>query len=295
MQDAPHHHAGQSVLVTLTDQNAIEQARQLFCSAYFQGQWPGDFALLAVDLAAGDVESFTRAGVCVRTEALPQLIPAVDTLPCIRFCKHAVFADFFKRWQTVVFMDSDIMVRKPLGRLADVSGFSAVPAQISRTLGEQLCSYGTTLIENQPEIFAHLTKRYGLAAPAFNSGVMAFPSSIIREELRAELRGLTRQYLAICPLEQVLLNLLFYEKWAALPAKYNVPAGAFAQDASAEQAAHVLHFLGPGNKPWSVDHQGTSAYRDEWMANHRRWQAFSARRVSKISTGPCICHSDAVS
>ncbi len=265
------------VLVTLTDQHAVDQARQLFCSAYFQGQWRGDFALIAVDLAPADLDSFRQAGVCVKSESLPALTPAADTLPRIRFCKHAVFSDFFKQWETVVFMDSDIIVRRPLAHLAQVTGFSAVPAQISHTLSEQLCSYGTDLIEKEAAIFADLSSRYNLASPAFNSGVMAFPSGIIGEELRANLRRLTRAYHAICPLEQILLNLLFHENWAALPAEYNVPAGVFAQDSCTEQAAHVLHFLGPGNKPWSVDQKGASLYRDEWQANYSRWQEFSVR------------------
>lgn len=268
---------GNAVLVALTDPAAASCARQLFSSAYFQGQWNGDFALIAVDLPQAELDSFAAAGVSLMRASLPALQPSLDSLPLIRFCKHAIFADFFQRWTTVVFIDSDVMIRGPIDALARVSAFSAVPAQISRTLGEQLCSYGTGLIEEHPAVFAQLSQQYSLAAPAFNSGVMAFPSSLITEALRSRLRRITSEYLAICPLEQVLLNLLFFRSWSPLPDEYNAPAGRFAQEGCAVETARILHFLGPENKPWGTEQNEASVYRDEWNANYRRWEEFSSR------------------
>jgi hypothetical protein len=60
------------LLVTLADANYVDQARQVFSSAYWNGGWSGDYMLLAYGVPERDLQWFRDKGILV-TECEPVL------------------------------------------------------------------------------------------------------------------------------------------------------------------------------------------------------------------------------
>ena len=261
------------VLVTLADERFLDPARQLFACAHFNAGWDGDLLLLAHDVPDAKLQPFRERGIQVR-ECRPWLEVDRDDVfhPPTVLSKFDVFGTEFRRWQNVVFLDSDIMLWASIHALSRVPGFSAVCER--RPLAGQYAER-----ERDPQRAHELEDRYRLERPAFNSGLLAFPSAVIRDDSVERLRGLYLRYrdLQAHPFgDQPALNLYFRGRWTLLPDFY-----AAIRDHSArhfflpEERLRMIgkHFAG-WPRPWDEE----SPYHAAWLENLTRFEGLDARR-----------------
>ncbi len=249
-----------NLLVTLADSKYIPQAKQFFSSVYFNADWKGDCLLLSHDLVASEINWFRERGIFVH-ECKPiasGMLGEENEYPAVVTSELHLFKQEFKKWRTVVFLDSDIIVRKNLNVLSDVKKFGAV--EDIGTVAEQFYNNGT-------ELFSKLKKQYDLTKPSLNSGVIAFNTDIIQEGTFSKLRGLFLMYVGICKYpEQSILN-LFFRNWEKFPKEYNMCIN-LGWDRPNPKDAAVLHFAGgkSEDKPWHPQ----NPFFKEWKNNLAR-------------------------
>ena len=91
-----------SVLVTLADRNFLNQAKQLFSSAKRNGNWKGEFALLAHNIPEKDLFWFRKNGVYIKKCPSLGLPSRKRKYPLIFLDKFYLFTPYFKQWKKVL-------------------------------------------------------------------------------------------------------------------------------------------------------------------------------------------------
>ncbi len=254
------------LLVTLADANFIDQAKQLFSSVYFNAGWTGDYMLLYSGISQSELEWFREKGILVY-EFEPLHTAGPKRWPSTVSGKYYVFTPYFKKWDRVVFLDADIIVRGSIEKLSRVKKFTAIGETGLLTIEEQIVKRDLNPSVNG--VLEKLEKEYNLSQRAFNSGVFAFPSSIIQEDSFERILDIASQYNPVTEYtDQVILNLMFYKSWAALGINYNLPvhiAGFLSHIPAREMRGKILHFAGL-YKPW---HKG-SPFFAQWQSNFEK-------------------------
>jgi len=244
------------VIVTLSDAGYLPQARQLFSSVYHNSGWEGDYLLLGQGIGQDDMAWFREKGIKVRS--FPKITGAsFRKHPSTILGKFHLFSPEFKRWKKVVYLDADIIVEASLDDLKDVKGFSAVPDIHFKSLEDQFMRPEKDLDPGQRNVYELLIELFDMKEPAFNSGVMAFDTGIIRDENMVDrLMDQYRMFGSVANSDQSIFNLFFYRDWHRLPLVYNnyfpyrrpswkpgyVPTDSIVQ-----------HFL--WDKPWTRDNR----------------------------------------
>jgi lipopolysaccharide biosynthesis glycosyltransferase len=206
-----------SVLVTLANDAYVQYAKQMFGSVHKNGRWDGEYVLLTDGLSPANQQWFENRGIEVWT--IPPLISEATwstrpekRYPSIITMKYHMFSEQFKRWQNVVFLDADTMVRRPIDRLARVNALSA---------------YHNIALKNLFSIkrpFRDMgLQEYSPFRRCFTAGVVAFPTTLCGEETVSRLQALTEKYISSGALEEAVLNIYFYNQSRQLPSVYNVP------------------------------------------------------------------------
>lgn len=251
-----------SLLVTLADNEYINQAKQLFSSAYFNAGWSGDYMLLAHKIPDKDLKCFSDKGILIRNyegifaeKDLKKLHDESiknyekEHLNII-LDKFYLFTDEFKQWDNVVYLDSDIIVKSSLEELSGVEGFWA-----ARDMGFKLKHQ---FIDNENRLLDELKNQYNLNKKSFNSGVMAFSTDIIQKNTFYELKNFINKYISITKFpDQCVLNLILYKKWKELNISYNA-----LNVLKRISNKSVVHFAGQ-LKPWEKE----NFYYPEWEKN----------------------------
>ncbi len=192
--------AKKALLVTLSDKNYVEQAKQLFSGVYWNSGWKGDYMLLAHNIPEKELKWFRKKGILIR-----KCKPLKKHRLSVRLDKFYLFTPEFKKWDNIVFLDADIIVRDSLDKLAEVRGFCAVPDAWDNQISDQA-----------------IKPIDGYNGTAFNSGVMAFSTDIIKRDTFSKLNSLLKEYGKISRgVDQLTFNLMFYKKWKKLPKIYN--------------------------------------------------------------------------
>ena len=117
-----------SVLVTIANKEYIDAAKQLFSSVYFNSGWKGDYLLITDNsIPERDLEWFEKKGIYIKKfkPIYNKTIGPFNKSPFMLF-KLNLFKTFFKKWEKIVYLDSDIIVRGPLNELLNVDKFGAV-------------------------------------------------------------------------------------------------------------------------------------------------------------------------
>ncbi len=263
-----------SVLVTLADKNYLEQAKQLFSSSYHKGLWRGDFLLLAYEIPENTPELswFRQKNIIVKHCANFLETPGgIYSHPSF-FAKFYLFKPFFKQWQNVVYLDGDILVRKPITELAKARGFFASIDMSPSNLSHQF-TYPQfepqTWNEQKHLLFIELVSRFDLKEISFNAGVLVFSSDVIEKNTFEMLQPLTLRYSEINKYgDQAILNLYFYRRYNLLASRYNhfVPGAFSMENITNDIDATILHFAGFAVKPWRKE----SPFYEEWSENLKR-------------------------
>jgi Glycosyl transferase family 8 len=301
-----------NLLVTLSDKNYLQQAKQLFSSVYWNAGWRGDYMLLACEVPEPELQWFREKGILVKeVKPFSDKVPeggGATRYPATVACKLGLFSEEFKSWGTLVFIDADCIVRYPLDSLAKTKGFAAARDWCATISGQIRKLDGMSESEH-----AQLFNGYNPIAPAFNTGVFAFNTDIIDNTTQAKLKQIVDKYLDSGRFgEQLCINLYFYKKWTRLPMKYNLFATYLQtkRGLSEKQVdGVVLHFPRFGDEEGFRCWDTNNPFYDEWKRNldradlidlehiptpNRRWRGlrhllFQGWRLRIASDGGYLC------
>ncbi|MEI8339730.1 MAG: glycosyltransferase [bacterium] len=252
------------VLVTLANESYLDQAKQLFSSAYFNAGWDGDFLLLAHEVPEEKLQWFKDKGI---------LIKKCQAIPCERFngkwppvvlSKFYIFTPEFKQWDNVIFLDADIIVRASLENIDQVKGLHAVTGH----------RHFSSLWLNKIHLFlekinysplTELKHQLDFTDKSFNTGVLAFSTDIIQNNTFESLIKLSNKFFALSASgEEAILNVYFYKQWQELSSFYNTYPDCLIPEAGLkpeEVQGAILHFI--INKPWLKK----NPFYNEWSKN----------------------------
>ena len=292
-----------NLLATVADANFVRAAKQLFASVYFNAGWRGDYMLLSAGIPESEQKWFKDRGIIVREvdpiisegeweNRVPEIaIEGTSKYSVATMAKIHLLRSDFKKWRTVLYLDSDIIVRGPLSYLSRVNQFSAVK-DYGKTILKQFVS-PKHVPEVQPEIDKLATK-LSLESPSFNAGVFAFPTSVIEPESFTQLVSLARNNLRSARYgDQLAWNIFFYGRWADLPRTYNYFVYYLTEMGKTVKENRfygaVLHFPGLDQRPWLPQNK----FYEEWSANlNRAEEMHVSRRFRRpvIKTLKRVCH-----
>jgi lipopolysaccharide biosynthesis glycosyltransferase len=256
MQKIPNNRI-KSVLVTLSDEKYLYMAKQLFASAYINGMWNGDYLLMTYHVPEKKLKWFIKRGIKIyRCRPINYL--GTSKYSEVFYSKFNLFKTYFKKWEKIIFLDADIIVKKPLFGMIKHNGFSAANST-TMPLNREFNSNNLRLLKK-------LNNEIRLKGPAFNTGVMSFDSSIIDNDTFTRLIKLHNKYYEIhMHREESTLNLLFAGKWNVLPTRYNIyPDWIYQKNIMKKEEikGFILHFMGP-LKPSDKK----SPFYKEWKQN----------------------------
>jgi hypothetical protein len=256
-----------TLLVTISTADRIDCAKQLFSGAYFKGGWQGDYMLLAYEVPDKKLEWFRSKGILIKKcKMIGNKVPLYFH-SCLMNTFY-LFTPEFKKWDNIVYLDSDILIRASLEKLSAVKGFWA--ADDCRNLETQFINQkvdeSVIWDKKYDKLLDELRSKYDLLRSAFNAGVIAFSTDIIEENTFNELNALSNKYMQIARLaDQSILNLFFSKKWKRLPAVYNVffvgPAGKKWLDCKKIRGA-VIHLFAQ-----NIPIKPEDCFYNEWMNN----------------------------
>ena len=271
------------LLVTLADRGFLRQAKQLFSSIYWNAGWRGDYMLLAHEIPEDEQQWFKERGILTRNTP-PHFVvnPASGPLSysATVTAKLFLFSIEFKRWDAVVFVDADCIVRSSLDALARTHRFAAARDWLGSAILESqtLKPNGMSTSEHQ-EAF----RDFSLTATAFNTGVFAFNTAILTPDTLTELATIASKYQPFARFpEQLWMNLHFYRNWERLPLRYNL----FASYLHARHRlrpedidATILHFprfgCERGYRCWEKE----NPFYSEWKGNLDRAELIDIKRL----------------
>ena len=291
-----------NLLVTLATADYIDQAKQLFSSVYFNAGWKGDYMLLAYEIPEEKLVWFRERGIGVKhckqlhnslssniqyndidsekdiSVEQKRFVTRFRNLPVV-FSKFELFTTEFKKWNTVVFLDADIIVRYSLDKLLNLKGFYAVPDLDNLSLKDQFFVHRSKPLGY---LYEQLKTNFNLNTPAFNSGVMAFSTDMIEEDSFQRLLDIFLQYYNSSTYgEQPILNLFLYKKWKKLHPIYNVFANSLVQRfhiSTKKIDGITLHILSE-DKPWLP----SNPFYTEWKKNLEKAEFINLKERPKTS------------
>ncbi|MBD3262727.1 MAG: hypothetical protein GF334_13840, partial [Candidatus Altiarchaeales archaeon] len=190
-----------NLVVTLSDEAYVDQAKALFSSLYWQAGWRGDYMLIAHNIPEKKLAWFKDRGILVKEfsdnvfgEAEFKKLHRESVKPTspahleIVLNKFRLFTPEFRRWGNIVYLDNDVLVNASIDRLLEGCGFKAV-VDGAHTLRQQF----KATAENQG-IYDALEAGYGFGEPAFNAGVFSFNTDLIDADTYGSLRRLFKKY-----------------------------------------------------------------------------------------------------
>jgi lipopolysaccharide biosynthesis glycosyltransferase len=255
-----------NLLVTAADKNYINQAKQLFSSAYWNGGWQGDYMLLSHNIPERDLKWFKDKGILIY-KCQPITRRGWKLWSNATMDRFYLFTPEFRKWEHILYLDGDIIVRANLKKLADLMGFWAVKDN----------KWGLCAGINNEKKF--LDGGYDLNEKYFNAGVLAFSTDIIKDNTFNDLNHLWREYKKECKFpDQTTLNLYFQKIWKELDSDYNFcPVDYYDYHIINNSSATILHFKVP-KKPWE---NKKSHFYPEWKKSLGRADGIDLSVIQK--------------
>lgn len=262
-----------NLLVTLADKDYLDQAKQLFSGAYFNAGWQGDYMLLSHDIPEEDLKWFRNKGILIK-ECQPLYKEKVGGMSEVLTTKFYLFTPEFKKWNNIIYVDSDVIVRASLDTLTQVNGFAAVrdPLKLSEQFIEPKIDQKDQVLHKQ------LKENYDLKSKSFNAGVFVFNTKLIEDDTFDKLSKLTNKYHRLGLYgDQSIYNIFFYKKWEELPPVYNVFITGNSNHWHIKLKkikGIVFHFV-TADKPW----HGKGYFYQEWKDGLNRADEIELKNI----------------
>ncbi|MCC5918315.1 MAG: hypothetical protein JJU02_13430 [Cryomorphaceae bacterium] len=275
-----------NILVLVSDDWYLEYTKQVFYSAHRYGNWQGEYGLFVHNIPEEKLKWFRDRGIHIFNPE-PLIHRDVNGWPPIVFHKCYLVHPMMKRWDKVVYMDTDVIIMRDINKLANFSGFAARKENGNLDIRGQLL-LDEDLDEKGNAVLHQLKKNYKLSKVALNVGVMVFETKHNSTERFNHAKDILYRYESVLRFpEQALFNFLFYKEWKALPPVYNdYTFYFFTRDV--EKAPHlqrkkrqskILHFIGL-NKPWHTDNY----FHDLWTERQNNADEFP--KCAQIGENP---------
>lgn len=267
------------LLVTLANTDYINQAKQLLSSVYYNAGWDGDYMILADRIRRDHLMWFVEKGIFIK-ECRSPLCGETRT------SKFYIFTDEFKKWDNVVFLDSDIIVRASIDKLGKIKGFAAAldtfwENRLELQILDDAQREQRGIDKRQfKKLVEELARDYNLRRPCFNTGVFAFSTDIIMKDTFSKLVEAAERYGKIVEFpDQVALNLVFYNKWKRINMVYNTYVNFFQHTLYIKPEkikGVILHFIGH-DKPWLAE----NFFYKEWILNLKKSDNLNVNKIPR--------------
>ena len=259
-----------NLLVTLADNNYIPQAKQLFSSAYWNGGWSGDYMLLSHEISDEELKWFTDKGILVKKCKTLYNGPMGDGHYSYSVVdKFYLFTEEFKKWEHIVFLDADIIVRAPIDEMAHSKTFSS--PQIFKK------NFKTHFFKTECKERKLVEKEYNLQRPAFNSGVFSFNTDLIKDDTFNKIIAVFYKYANISNGDDSILNLFFYDQWIKIPLVYNVQVNYIGLN---KYKGIILHFQ--RHSHYFPLEDPKNPFNQEWKSNLEKAEFIDLNNIQKV-------------
>jgi len=214
-------------VAVLADESYLDKVKQVLYGAHVLGNWPGEYILLTDVTDPAPLAWFRERGVTVIQPQLDELFGAEGLWsvlwPSTVLAKLWLFHPSMRRWDTVVFLDLDILIRRDIRGLLRYRRFAARTE--THTLGDQFHLPQDLTVAEAIARRAELERDFDLNSRSFNSGVMVVPTRSNNQDFYDRMIALAERFAGISKYaEQGLINLAFARDartWASLPMVYN--------------------------------------------------------------------------
>ena len=227
--------------------------------------------LISAGLSDVDEHWFREHGVEVRKYPFPvsrdlwNAAPVEHRLPPSSLLKYYIFTREFAKWDTVIYLDTDVVVMGPLCEPSGVEVFGAVP-EPALSVRDQ---FDATNVHG-----VGLAKVCRLDRRSFNFGMFIVRPAAIPAGTYDRLCELSEHWLSAAIWgEQSIANICLWKVWKPIPQRYNynpvlrLAGGRFSwclRPLPFSMSPPIVHFYGP-QKPWNR----RSPYRRIWLRNLR--------------------------
>jgi lipopolysaccharide biosynthesis glycosyltransferase len=221
------------VVATLAKKNHFTYAKQLFSNIYWNTGWDGDYLLLTPDDVNAEWFADRNVRVLGSTPVLDSRFPQERMFTT----KLRLFSKEMKEWDTVIYFDTDILIKGALDELAEPTHFSGIKGHFSSHIGDRFNGNNG------------LWKKIKKSGVAINGGVWSFNTEILNANTLRDMREKFRKFrknIIMGGIVEAMLALFFYGKITVLPRKYNHIVDNHIIREKKFLESIVLHFMGEG-------------------------------------------------
>lgn len=258
-------------LALLADSNYLPHTRQVFYSAVCQGNWSYDRLLLAYELNENtDLSWFQKHHIqVIHIDRYTLPIKGLPPERTVYYGKLYLFHPRFSRYEQIIYLDVDMIVRKDLTGLLRYQRFAACHDLFRKPLIHQFTPLG---IPRETTPARKLIPKKWQKKISFNTGMMVIPTAKNTDRLMQQLLEKAARFAKYSQYyEQGVINLQFIHKRKPIPYVYNDfyssepfnRRGLFRR--SGDHDAVILHIIHP-HKPWNPQ----SPHHKEWLTNIRK-------------------------
>ena len=273
-----------NLIVALADDNYVNQAKQLFSSIYFNSGWKGDYMLLSHNIPEKKLKWFRERGILIKKcKPLSDKPVGLRPWPATILSKFYLFQKDMKKWEHIIYLDTDIIVKGSLDELIKINGFAA-RIEYQR-FGNNIQPLSRTFLKSasiknkeDKKTLEELKRSYNLSKASFNAGVIVLKTSVLKDNTFSGMLALYRKYKNICCFsEQNIINLYFYKKIIKLPYIYHSWPEQLKYSYNirpAKMQAAIFHFM-DNHKPWSKDNY----FYKEWKENLNKADLINLKKI----------------
>ena len=273
-----------NALVFLANENYAEYAKQMVFSARRYGHWEDNIVLLK--WGAFDTSWFEQRGVMIEDVSSADFnFGDLPDQQAVYFAKIILFHPKFSRWKKMVYLDTDMLIRRDIRHLLSYNGFAAADDCFRYPVIHQMAPIDSDW--SQARINQVLSKS-ALRAASFNSGMMVIPTASNTHKTFHTLCELTAEYWRESAYyDQGILNMHLNPIRKRVPYVFNDYY--LSEDFNrrglirrfSDRYSVILHIIHP-SKPWSKD----NPYYSEWKSRMDAAYASSEYPISGISPAP---------
>lgn len=275
-----------NLIVTIADDKYIDYSKQLFSSILKNSNWKGDLMLLTTKIDLKTKKLFESKGILVKKVNYPIIKEWVKTTnskthPQTISLKFELFDTYFKNWNKIIYLDTDIIVKTNINDLLKTKKFSAVEHNYSETIKDELIHNSKSSEENNK--YLKFSKKINLSKQTLNSGVFCINTKIITSDLKSKIIKTYKKYAKISKFsEQTILSIFFYDIWEKKPFTYNLAPIFLKSKYNIKKSkihGNIIHFMGSGkyDNPWNKK----NPYYKEWKKNYDDFDTISSNRMTK--------------
>ena len=243
-----------SVIATIATESYLDMAKQLFSGAYFDGAWDGDFLLLTFGKIKDEkLAWFIERGIYILpAEKIDQEAPFAKQ---ILLSKISIFTNALRqKWDKIILLDSDMIVRAPIRSLRSVKRIGAVQG-IAKPRNKHKI-YRPTRKDpiSLRRKYEKLKKMVDLNAPSVNGGLYVLDTSWVTPHTYDIIKAYYREFSELLVSDERIIGTFFGRNIELLPLHYNTYVKAYFLHNPANEIGTILHFLDQKKRPWEKSH-----------------------------------------